>query len=490
MRGKPASPVLRGPRPGNGPGLPDKRSGFYPRPVVDTAASNLASQGGAVLLTETARTVGLDQALSEALAPWRPPNAVHDPAKVMLDLALTLAVGGDCLADIAVLRAEPGLFGRVASDPTVSRTVDRLAADATAALAAIHTARASARAAAWRLAGDRAPDREIDGGASLVIDVDATLVTAHSDKEGAAPTFKRGYGHHPLWAFVDHGPDGTGEPLAVLLRPGNAGSNTAADHITVLREALRQLPGHRPGTRPGRKILVRTDAAGCTHELLDWLVARRLSYSVGFTLPDTIADILATVPESDWQTAYDAEGEPRPGAAVLEVTGLLDLSRWPKGMRVIVRRERPHPGAQLRLTDRDGHRLTAFATNTRPGGPHRQLADLELRHRRRARAEDRIRCAKDTGLRNLPLHELNQNRIWCAVVALACELTAWAQLLALHTHPARRWEPKRLRLRIFSLAGRVVRTGRRTVLHLAGHAPWAGLLLQAITTLRALPAPG
>jgi hypothetical protein len=469
------------------------RSGLYPRPVVDTAASTVVSQAGAVLLTETARTVGLDQALSSALAPWRPPNAVHDPAKVLCDLAVTLAVGGDCLADIAVLRAEPSLFGPIASDPTVSRTVDRLAADPTAALRAIHTARATARATAWRLADDRAPNHGIDAGAPLVIDLDATLITAHSEKEGAAPTFKRGFGHHPLWAFVDHGGTGdtagTGEPLAVLLRPGNAGSNTAADHITVIRDALRQLPGHRPGTRPGRKILVRTDSAGSTHEFLNWLVSQRLSYSVGFTLPDTIPDILATIPESAWQIAYDAGGEPRPGAAVLEVTGLLDLSRWPQGMRVIVRRERPHPGAQLRLTDRDGHRLTAFATNTRPGGLHRQLADLELRHRRRARAEDRIRCAKDTGLRNLPLHSLDQNRIWCAVVALACELTAWTQLLALHAHPARRWEPKRLRLRIFSLAGRLARSARRTVLHLPGHAPWAALLQQAITTLRALAAP-
>jgi hypothetical protein len=467
-----------------------KRSGFYPYPVVDTARSMVVSQAGGVLLTETARTVGLDRALSAALAPWRAPTAVHDPGKVLLDLAVTLAIGGDCLADIAALRTEPGLYGLVASDPTVSRTVDRLAQDSVAALRAIHTARAQVRAAAWRLAGERAPDHDAKAGAPLVIDVDATLVTAHSEKQGAAPTFKRGFGHHPLWAFVDHGPEGTGEPLAVLLRPGNAGSNTAADHITVLREALRQLPSHRPGTRPGRKILVRSDSAGGTHELLNWLVGQRLSYSVGFTLPDTIADILATVPESDWQIAYDADGEPRPGAAVLEVTGLLDLSRWPPGMRVIVRRERPHPGAQLRLTDRDGHRLTAFATNSAPGGPARQLADLELRHRRRARAEDRIRIAKDTGLRNLPLQELDQNRIWCALVALAVELTAWAQLLALHAHPARRWEPKRLRLRILSLAGRLARTGRRAVLHLPNHAPWAALLQQAITTLRALPAPG
>jgi hypothetical protein len=379
---------------------------------------------------------------------------------------VTLALGGDCLADIALLRAEPGVCGLVASDPTVSRTIDRLAQDAVAALRAIDTARAAARARAWELAGEHAPDQDIDPGRPLVIDVDATLVTAHSDKEGAAPTFKKGFGHHPLWAFVDHGVAGTGEPLSVLLRPGNAGSNTAADHITVIRQALRQLPGHRPGTRPGRRILVRSDAAGATHELLDWLVSQRLSYSVGFTLPDIIADELLKIPERDWQPAYDADREPRPGAWVCEVAGLLDLRRWPKGMRVIVRRERPHPGAQLRITDADGHRYTAFATNTAPGGPGRQLADLELRHRRRARAEDRIRAAKDTGLTNLPLHDLAQNRIWCAIVALACELTAWAQMLALAEHPARRWEPKRLRLRIFSIAGRLARSGRRTALQL------------------------
>ncbi len=301
---------------------------------------------------------------------------------------------------------------------------------------------------------------------------------------------KRGYGHHPLWCFVDHGPTGTGEPLSVLLRPGNAGSNTAADHITVLRQALRQLPGHRTGTRPGRKILVRADSAGATHDLLDWITGQRLSYSVGFTLPDTAVTLIDALPDSAWQPAYNADGEPRDGAAVVELTGLLDLDQWPGGMRVIVRRERPHPGAQLRLTDRDGNRLTAFATNTRPGGPGRQLADLELRHRRRARAEDRIRVAKDTGLRNLPLHDLTQNQIWCALVALACEITAWTQMLAFSDHPARRWEPKRLRLRIFSIPGRLARSARATVLHLPEHAPWAALLLDGLATLRALAAPG
>lgn len=467
-----------------------KRNGFYPSLAVDTAGANAVSQAGGLLLTETIRAVGLDHALATSLRPWRPRFAVHDPAKIVLDLAVTLALGGDCLADVALLRAEPGVYGLVASDPTVSRTLDRLAEDACRALAAINAARAAARSRAWELAGRNAPDHQVDAAAPLVIDVDATLVSAHSDKEGAAPTFKKGFGHHPLWSFVDHGPAGTAEPLSVLLRPGNAGSNTAADHITVIREALRQLPRHRPGTRTGRKVLVRTDAAGATHELLDWLVGQRLSYSIGFALPDTIVDKLAKIPEQVWQPAYNSDGEPREGAWVAEITELLNLSSWPKGMRVIARRERPHPGAQLRITNADGHRLTAFATNTTPGGPGRQLADLELRHRQRARAEDRIRTAKDTGLANLPLHDLDQNRIWCAIVALACELTAWAQTLALPDHPARRWEPKRLRLRIFSLAGRLARSARQHVLHLPSHAPWAELALHALTTLRALATPG
>ena len=188
-------------------------------------------------------------------------------------------------------------------------------------------------------------------------------MTAHSEKERAAPTFKRGYGFHPLCAFVDHGQDGTGEPLHLMLRPGNAGSNTAADHIAVTRKALTQLPGHRPGLRPGRKVLIRVDAAGATHTFLEWLTRRRLSYSIGFTLGH-VGDVLAKIPDHVWTPAYTGDGEIRDGAWVAELTDLLDLSSWPSGMRVIARKERPHPGAQLRLTDVDGHRITAFATNT------------------------------------------------------------------------------------------------------------------------------
>ena len=467
-----------------------KRSGRYPRLTVDGHGSSVVPNAGAVLLLRTAEAVGLDTALSQALKPWRRPLARHDPGKILLDLAISLAIGGDCLADLAQLRAAPEVFGPVASDPTVSRLIDTLAADAPAALAAIASARATARATAWSLAGEHAPDHDASAASPLVIDVDATLVTAHSEKESAAPTFKRGFGFHPLWAFVDHGREGTGEPLAFLLRAGNAGSNTVADHKAVIRTALAQLPGGHPR---GKKVLVRIDGAGGTHELLEWLTRRRLSYSVGFSLPGDLASIqkkLASIPAGAWTPAYDADRCVRPGAFVAELTGLFDLSGWPPGMRLIVRKERPHPGAQLRITDVEGMRITAFVTNTRRG----QLADLELRHRRRARAEDRIRNAKDTGLANLPLHDFAQNEIWCAVVALAADLTAWMQTLALAGHEARRWEPKRLRLRLLSIPARHARTGRRQLLHLATTAPFTALALQALAawaqlTVRSAPRP-
>jgi hypothetical protein len=308
-------------------------------------------------------------------------------------------------------------------------------------------------------------------------------VISHSDKQHAAPTWKKSYGFHPMTAFADHqGDGGGGEPLALLLRPGNAGSNTAADHIEATRLALAQLPKHLR-----RNVLIRTDSGGGTREFLTWLTrpGRWLKYSIGFTITDDIAQAIGKLPATAWSPAYDADRRPRPGAWVAELTGLLELTGWPKGMRVIVRKERPHPGAQLRFTDLDGHRFTCFVTGTTGG----QLADLELRHRRRARAEDRIRAAKDTGLRNLPLHDFAQNQIWCEIVALACELLAWAQMLALHGTDARRYEPKRLRLRLFAVAGRLARGGRRLRLRIATRWPWADTLLTALARLQALPAP-
>jgi hypothetical protein len=446
-----------------------------PKITVSADGQGIVGQGGGVLLVQTLRLTGLDQGLSAALGRWRAPRAVHDPGKIIADLAVALAMGGDCLADVAVLRAQPLLFGPVASDPVVSRLISALAAGAPRALKAIRAARAAARERAWELAGESAPGA---GGELVTVDLDATIVTACSDKEQAAATWKKTWGFHPLASFADHGPDGAGEPLAIMLRPGNAGSNTAGDHVEATRLSLAQLPA-----RLRRRALIRTDCGGGTHEFLAWLArpGRRLAYSVGMTITDDIAEAILTLPDRVWEPAYDAGEQVRPGAWVAELTGLLDLSSWPPGMRLIVRRERPHPGAKLRFTDPGGHRFTCFATSTTGG----QLADLELRHRRRARCEDRIRAAKDTGLRNLPLHGYAQNQVWCEIVALACELIAWMQMLAL-TGPARRWEPKRLRLRLFSTAGRLVRSGRRLRLRLAAGWPWARQTATAITRLQAL----
>ena len=453
--------------------------GSYPRVRVQDDGRQVVTQAGSVLLIETVRKTGFDQAISAALAPWRKPRAVHDPGKILLDVALAVALGGDCLADVAMLRCEPAVFGPVASDPTVSRLIDALAASGEKALQAIRSARSEVRGRVWSLAGRNAPDT--DG--QVTVDLDGVLVIAHSDKEDAAATWKKTYGHHPLTAFVDHGPGGTGEPVAAFLRPGNAGLNTAADHIATAQLALAQLPKKY---RRGRQTLIRTDSAGGTHDFVSWLAKRGrwLSYSVGMVISDTIHQYLLQIPASAWTPAVEADGKVRDGAWVAELTGRL-LDGWPKGMRLIVRKERPHPGAQLRITDADGMRITCFATNT----PDQPIAELELRHRLRARAEDRIRAARATGLRNLPLHHTAQNKVWLEIVQLALELLAWMPMLAL-TGKTRLWEPRRLRFRLFSAAAQIVTTGRRRILRLTQHWPWTGEITTALGRLALLPNPG
>ncbi|MFJ5724682.1 IS1380 family transposase [Streptomyces sp. NPDC093149] len=457
-----------------------KRMGLYPRVHVEGGGSGVISQAGAALLVETVRKSALATAISTALAPWRKPRSVHDPGKVLLDVALGVALGGDCLAHVALLRAEPDVFGLVASDPTISRLIDVLAAAGPKALTAIRSARAGVRSRVWELAGANGPAAD----SHVIVDIDGMLVLAHPEKQDATATWKKTFGHHPLVAFVDHGQAGFGEPVAALLRPGNAGSNTASDHITTTGLALAQLPKH---LRRGRQTLIRTDSAGGTHAFLDWLSkpGRWLSYSIGMTITDTIHQAVLKIPKKAWTPAYDAGGTGRPGAWVAEITGMPDVNRWPKGMRLIVRQERPHPGAQLRFVDLDGLRLTCFATNTQGG----QLADLELRHRRRARCEDRIRSARDTGLRNLPLHDTAQNQIWLEIVQIALDLLAWMPMLAL-TGKTRRWEPKKLRLRLFSAAAQLVTTGRRRRLRFTARWPWTDVITRAIQRLAVLPNPG
>jgi Transposase DDE domain group 1 len=458
---------------------------------VIIGGESLVSHAGGSLLVGTAGVAGLSGELSRRLGPWRRPLAIHDPGKIVLDLAVAVALGGDCAADIAVARAQPGVFGLVASDPTVSRLVATLARDVEAALGAIGSARAAARERVWGWAGAPVADGRV------VIDLDATLVTAHSEKESATRTWKKTFGFHPLLAYADHGEGGTGEPLAGLLRPGNAGSNTATDHIEVFDAALAQLPAHlrEPDQRGERAVLVRTDAAGATHTFTHHLAAAGVEFSVGAYLHHfDIHHVLTQLPEQAWTPAYQVHKpragqqgpviEPREGAWVAEATGLVDLTAWPAGTRLILRRERPHPGAQLRITDVDGHRIVGMLTNTQGG----QLPDLELRHRRHARVEDRIRNAKDTGVRNLPFHNLAQNRVWLAITALAQDLLAWTQRLAL-TGPAASYEPKRLRLRILAVAGRLIRTGRRQLLKIDPAWPWASEITHAHARLAAFAAP-
>lgn len=422
---------------------------------------------------QTAQVSGLVPVLSRQLRPWRAARSVHDPGKTVLDLAVAIALGGDCLADAALVRAQPELFGVVASDPTISRLIDALGQDPRAAIAAIRQARAAARAVVWQQHCPIAAD------AQVIIDLDATLIGAHSEKEGATPNFKRGFGFHPMLAFVDHGVGGTGEPLAAMLRPGRANASDAADQIAVLDAALAQLP-----ETVRHRVLVRGDTGSGVKDFLWHIHHLGLSYSVGVYGRQPVLDALAALPRQAWRRALDADGHPRDGAQVAELTRWLPATflGWPPGMRVIARRERPHPGAQLRITDAHGWRITLFATNTTGG----RLADLEMRHRLRARAEDRIRTLKDTGLTNLPLQAFGKNEIWLELAALAYELLTWTQLLAWPDHAARSWEPKRLRLRLLSVAARVITSGRRRFLRISRGWPWSDLLITGQRNLIAL----
>ncbi len=415
------------------------------------------------MLLQTAAVSGLAAGLSRGLASWRPARSVHDPGKTVLDLAVTIALGGDCLADVAVLRAQPELYGAVASDPTISRLIEGLGDDSATVITAIRAARAGARAKVW------AHHRPIPSTDQVVVDLDATLVGSHSEKEGATANFKRGFGFHPMLAFVDHGAGGTGEPLVGMLRPGRANANDAADQIAVLDAALAQLPEQ---TRS--RVLVRGDTGSGVQPFLWHGTNLGLQYSVGVYARQPVQDALAALPQQAWRKALDVDGNPRDGAQVAELTRWLPATfvGWPPGMRVIARRERPHPGAQLRITDHEGWRLTVFATNTRGG----RLADLEVRHRLRARAEDRIRGLKDTGLTNLPLQAFAKNQIWLELAQLAAELLTWTQLLAWPDQAARTWEPKRLRLRLLAVAGRLITTGRRRILRFSQRWPWTDLI--------------
>jgi hypothetical protein len=434
-----------------------------PRTVeVAADAEGLVSHAGAALLCELADRSGLTAALSEAMAPTRERASAHDPGRVLRDLAVAIADGGDCVADLEALRGQESLLGSVASETTAHRAGKSI--DSTL-LAELRRARARARERAWR-AGMR-PKR-------LTLDLDATIVTAHSEKEGAAGTYKRSFGHHPLCCYLDE----TDEPLAALLRPGNAGSNTAGDHFDVLCLALEQLPP----SALDLDILARADVGGATHAFTSDCREARIRFSVGYEVDERVRKAILSLPESGWEQAIEADGAEREGAWVAELTDRLDLSAWPEETRFICRRERPHPGAQFTIFDSEGYRYTSFLTDQ----PQDDIASLELRHRRRARIEDRIREGKDTGMRNLPFSAFAHNEDWLELSLIAQTLLSWIKGLLLDGDLARA-EPKRLRHRLLHVAGRIARSARRTRLRLQRGWPWAEALVAAFVRMRSLP---
>jgi hypothetical protein len=450
---------------------------------VSADGQGVVSHAGTAMLREVADLTGLSAQVTAALAdtyrgPW-----THAPGAVFADLAAAVAAGADCIDGVGQACGDrEHAFGAAASTTTMWRLVDDKI-DA-AHLGAIRAARAAARAAAW--AAGAAPA----AGQWLHIDIDATITIDHSDrKEQAAPTWKKTFGHHGLFAFLDRPAIAGGEGLAGLLRRGNAGSNTAADHVTVLGWALESLPAPwrpDPADPGGPKILVRCDAAGATHTFAQACRTTGVGFSFGYAVDVRVRDATEILNQGQcWYPAIESEGGLREGAWVAEATSLVDMSRWPAGTRLILRKERPHPGAQLNFTDSDGHRITAFITDTPPGVIAGQLAGLELRHRQHARVEDRIRQAKATGLRNLPCQRAEANAAWLEIILAATDLIAWAQLIGFTDHPElARCEIDTFRYRVLHVAARITRGARQIRLRIDATWRWATAICQGWQRLR------
>ncbi|WP_328946312.1 IS1380 family transposase [Streptomyces sp. NBC_00250] len=461
-----------------------------PRPklVVSADGHGVVNHAGSRLLADLADATSLTSAFSDALHRLRPRGTGHDPGRVAVDLAVMLADGGEAIRDLAALRDQRDVFGPVASTPTAWRV---LAGIDTAALNALRAARAQAREIAWLQADEtghhtpasHAGGRELPG---LVLDIDATLVTCHSEKEQSAATYRRGFGYHPMLCFLVN----TGEALAGILRPGNAGANTAADHITVLDQALAQIPeAHRHGT----PVLIRADSAGSAKAFLAHLRALRqrgirATFSVGHAVTEQIRKAIRALPDQVWHPALEQDGALRVGAEVAELTDLVDLTGYPDGTRIIVRRERPHPGAQLSLFDQDeGMRHHVFLTDTPVTGGG-SIQYLEVRHRAHARVEDHIRCGKTTGFGRFPSRHFAINQAWLELSLTAIDLLAWARTLLLDGELATA-EPKKLRYRLLHAAARITRGARRLYLRIAATWPWRHELTVAFNRLVALPRP-
>ena len=454
------------------------------RVKVSADGQGVVSHAGVGMLREVADLSGLSKQVTAGLAdtydgPW-----IHAPGDVFADLAAAVADGADCVDGVGQLLGDrEEVFGAVASTTTLWRLVDERI-DA-AHLPAIRAARSHARARAWDAGA--APDHA----GWLHLDVDATITIDHSDnKENAAATWKKTFGFHPLLVFLDRTDIAAGEALAGLLRAGNAGSNTTADHVTVLNQALASLPAsYRPGTDnpDAPQILIRSDSAGATYGFAAACRGAGVGFSLGAVIDAAIRGAVETLNSTDaWYPAIDAGGAIRDGAWVSEATALVDLDKWPPGTRLILRKERPHPGAQLRFTDTDGHRITGFLTDTPNGVIPGQLAGLELRHRQHARVEDRIRQTKATGLRNLPFHSFQANAAWLEIIMAATDLIAWTKLIGFTDDPdLARCEIATFRYRVLHVAARITRGARQLRLRIDATWRWAPAIATAWTQIRA-----
>lgn len=439
--------------------------------VVMGGDTQVASLVGLHLLGNLADQVGLTSAYSAAVPATGERAAGQDRGRLLAQLAVMLAGGGECVADMAALRDQPDLFGDVASSATIWRAVDQV--DETV-LDALRRARGSARSTVWQ---SRAPTEE------TILDIDAALVEIHSaNKESAASHYKGGYGFHPMLCFADDG----GEALAGLLRPGNATANSGADQLAVVDMALASLPeefrvGHRNGDSAAEvthRVVVRADSAGAVCGLIDGLVARNIEFSVYARVNNALSAAIAAVDGGDWTRAITNDGEPRHAGEVAELDVV--LAEWPVGTRAICRREKPHPGAQLRLWDNDGYRHQVTLTNS-----HGDMMALELRQRRHARVENSIKALRDTGLDRMPFAKFAANQLWLELVLAAADLLAWLRISCLDGELAIA-QPKTLRYRLLHVAARIVRRSRKIVLRLPAHWPWADELASAYRRLAAI----
>ncbi len=437
---------------------------------VESGGNGVAAHVGLHALGTLADQLGLATSLSSRIAPRGERAPLHDRGKVLVQMALVLAGGGESCSDIEHLRAQEEMFGSVPSDSTVFRTLHEFDAKQRSSLAA---ALAEVRAKVWKKLDQQRSE-------PVILDFDASLVDVHSElKEQTAPNYKGGFGFHPIFCFSDL----TGETLSFKLRAGNATANNASDHVELLDAALGQLPsritrGHHVGEHPTkttRRVIARADSAGCTREFLSACRTRNVAFFVSARSNAQITGALyQTFEQADlWQPSLTQGGEPREGASVCDLSDYVNLSSMPEGTRLIIRREPLHPGAQRSLFPSHEFRYWGFYTDC-GGDP----VDLDVTMRAHAHVESHIQRLKESGLCRFPFTSFEANANWLMTVALSADLVRWFQLLCLKG-PWKEARPKALRWEIFHAPGRLVYRSRRRIVRLLDGWPTTDVLLGA-----------